>query len=347
VSPPRPVRVAVLGATGAVGTEMLRVLEQRKFPVASLRALASTRSAGRRLAVAGGEVAVEAVGPASFKDIDLALFSAGAAASRQWAPVAVRSGATVVDNSSAWRADPKVPLVVPEVNPRALDWHGGIIANPNCSTIQMVVALKPLHDAAKIRRVIVSTYQAVSGKSGRAMGELTEATRAVLDGKEPPAVLFPKPMAFNVSFDWPFAENAFTEEEMKMTRETVKIMEDSSIKVTATTARVPVYRGHAEAVYIETERRLSAAAARDLLRQAPGVVVVDDPAAKAWPTPREAEGQDAVFVGRVREDHAQDRALWLWVVSDNLLKGAALNAVQIGEILLAKGMFKPKQPLFV
>jgi len=347
MSSPRPVRVAILGATGAVGTEMLRVLEQRKFPVASLRLLASERSAGRRLAVAGGEVAVEAVGPASFQGIDLALFSAGAAASRQWAPVAVRSGATVVDHSSGWRTDPKVPLVVPEVNPRALEWHGGIIANPNCSTIQMVVALKPLHDAAKIRRVIVSTYQAVSGKSGRAMAELTEATRAVLDGQTPPAVLFPKPMAFNVSFDWPFAENGFTEEEMKMTKETVKIMEDTSIKVTATTARVPVYRGHAEAVYIETERRLSTAAAREILAKAPGVVVQDDPAAKDWPTPREAEGRGEVFVGRIREDHAQDRALWLWIVSDNLLKGAALNAVQIGEILLAKGMFKPKQPLFV
>lgn len=326
---------------------MLRVLEQRRFPVASLRALATERSAGRRLKFADGEVTVEAVGPASFQEIDLALFSAGASASKQWAPAAVRSGATVVDNSSAWRSDPKVPLVVPEVNPRALEWHGGLIANPNCSTIQMVVALKPLHDAAKIKRVIVSTYQAVSGKSGKAMLELAEATRAALDGKTPPAVLFPKPMCFNVSFDWPFAENGFTEEEMKMTKETVKIMEDNSIKVTATTARVPVFRGHAEAVYIETERRLSAAAARDLLAKAPGVVVQDDPAAKSWPTPLEAEGQDPVYVGRIREDHVQDRALWFWVVSDNLRKGAALNAVQIGEILLAKGMFKPKQPLFV
>ena len=347
MTPGRPVRVAVLGATGAVGTEMLRVLEQRRFPVASLRALATERSAGRRLKFADGEVTVEAVGPASFQEIDLALFSAGASASKQWAPAAVRSGATVVDNSSAWRSDPKVPLVVPEVNPRALEWHGGLIANPNCSTIQMVVALKPLHDAAKIKRVIVSTYQAVSGKSGKAMLELAEATRAALDGKTPPAVLFPKPMCFNVSFDWPFAENGFTEEEMKMTKETVKIMEDNSIKVTATTARVPVFRGHAEAVYIETERRLSAAAARDLLAKAPGVVVQDDPAAKSWPTPLEAEGQDPVYVGRIREDHVQDRALWFWVVSDNLRKGAALNAVQIGEILLAKGMFKPKQPLFV
>jgi aspartate-semialdehyde dehydrogenase len=341
-----PLTVAVLGASGAVGTEMVRVLEQRDFPVRSLKLLATERSAGKTVRFKGANLFVEAVGPGSFKGVDLALFSAGAGPSRQRAPEAVKAGATVVDNSSAWRTDPKVPLVVPEVNAGALEWHGGVIANPNCSTIQMVVALKPIHDAAKITRVIVSTYQAVSGKSGKAMAELTDAARAVLDGKEPPAVLFPKPMAFNVSFDWPFAENGFTEEEMKMTRETVKIMEDESIKVTATTARVPVYRGHSESVYIETAKKITAAEARELLRKAPGVEVVDDPALKMWPDPRTADGKDATYVGRIREDFSHPQALWMWVVSDNLRKGAALNAVQIAEVLMEKDLLKPKTPLY-
>jgi len=340
------ISVAVLGASGAVGTEMLRVLERRDFPVKSLKVLATERSAGKKVPFRGRDAVIEAVGPDSFKGIALAIFSAGAAASRMRAPEAVRAGAVVVDNSSAWRADPNVPLVVPEVNAGALAGHRGIIANPNCSTIQMVVALKPLHDTAGIRRVIVSTYQAVSGKSGKAMMELTAATKDALEGRTPRAELFPKTMAFNVSFDWPFAANGFTEEEMKMTAETVKIMGDPGIKLSATTARVPVYRGHAEAVYIETERKLTASRAREILSSAPGVTVVDDPAAKAWPTPRDAEGADATFVGRIREDHACDHGLWLWVVSDNLLKGAALNAVQIAEILLAKDLLRPKNPLF-
>jgi len=341
-----PLTVAVLGASGAVGNEMVRVLEQRDFPVRSLKLLATERSAGKVMRFKGSDVVVEAVGPNSFKGVELALFSAGAGPSRQRAPEAVKAGATVVDNSSAWRTDPKVPLVVPEVNARALEWHGGVIANPNCSTIQMVVALKPIHDAAKITRVIVSTYQAVSGKSGKAMNELTEATRAVLEGKEPPAVLFPKPMAFNVSFDWPFADNGFTEEEMKMARETTKIMEDDSIKVTATTARVPVYRGHSESVYIETAKKITAAEARELLRKAPGVEVVDDPTLKMWPDPRTAEGKDPVYVGRLRDDSSHPQALWMWVVADNLRKGAALNAVQIAEVLMAKNLLKSKTPLF-
>jgi len=342
----KDVALAVLGASGAVGSEMLRVLEQRNFPVKSLRALASERSAGKKVAFRGGEIVIEAVGPESFRGIDIAIFSAGAAASRARAPEAVRAGAVVIDNSSAWRADPNVPLVVPEVNAFALAGHRGIIANPNCSTIQMVVALKPLHDTARILRVIVSTYQAVSGKSGKAMLELTAATKDALEGRAPRAQLFPKTMAFNVSFDWPFAANGFTEEEMKMTTETAKIMGDPGIKLSATTARVPVYRGHAESVYIETEKKLTAARARELLSAAPGVVVVDDPAGKGWPTPRDAEGKDASFVGRIREDHACDRGLWLWVVSDNLLKGAALNAVQIAEILLAKNLLRTKNPLY-
>ncbi len=263
---PRPaLTVAVAGATGAVGTEMLKVLEERDFPVRTLRPLASERSVGRKVRFRGAEIPVEVLRPGSFKGADLALFSAGAGVSRTAAPDAVRSGCAVVDNSSAWRQDPKVPLVVPEVNSRALEKHGGLIANPNCSTIQMVVALKPLHDAVRVARVIVCTYQAVSGKSGRAMGELENATREALEGKRPRAELFPKTMAFNVSFDWPFAQNGFTEEEMKMTKETVKIMEDEKMLVTATTARVPVYRGHSEAVYVETERKLSAAKARELL----------------------------------------------------------------------------------
>jgi aspartate-semialdehyde dehydrogenase len=342
----KDVSVAILGASGAVGSEMLRVLEKRNFPVKSLLALASERSAGKKVAFRGREIIISAVGPESFRGIDIAIFSAGAAASRARAPEAVRAGAVVVDNSSAWRADPNVPLVVPEVNAQALEGHRGIIANPNCSTIQLVVALKPLHDAARITRVIVSTYQAVSGKSGKAMLELTAATKDALEGRPPKAELFPKTMAFNVSFDWPFAANGFTEEEMKMTTETVKIMGDPGIKLSATTARVPVYRGHAESIYIETEVKLTASHARELLAAAPGVTVVDDPAAKAWPTPRDAEGHDASFVGRIREDHSNDHGLWLWVVSDNLLKGAALNAVQIAEILLARGIVRTKNPLY-
>lgn len=342
----RQLAVAVLGATGAVGSEMIKVLEQRNFPVKSLKVLATERSAGRQVRFRGKTHTVEAVSKNSFAGIDLALFSAGGTASKQWAPEAVRSGAVVVDNSSAWRHHPQVPLVVPEVNAHALAAQQGLVANPNCSTIQMVVVLKPLHDMAAITRVIVCTYQAVSGKSGKAMGELTAASQAVLGGKQPVAEVFPKPMAFNVSFDWPFASNGFTEEEMKMTTETVKIMEDPSVKVTVTTARVPVYRGHAEAVYIETRKKLSAQQARDLLQRAPGIEVVDDPANQRWPVPREAEGKDSVYVGRIREDHAHDKALWLWIVSDNLRKGAALNAVQIAEILIAKDLLRPPQRLF-
>ncbi len=339
--------VAVVGATGAVGTEMLKVLERRKFPVGTIRPLASERSAGKKVMFNGAEVPVEVLGPNSFKDVDIALFSAGGTVSKQYAPVAVRAGTVVIDNSSAWRSDPRVPLVVPEVNAEAAAEHGGIIANPNCSTVQMVVALKPIHDAAKIKRVIVATYQAVSGKSGRAMRELEASTREVLDGKTPKAELFPKPMAFNVSFDWPFDEaTGFTEEELKMTRETVKIMGDPDIQVTATTARVPVYRGHSEAVYIETEKKITAAEARELLLRAPGIQVLDDPRHKVWPVPREAEGKDQTFVGRIREDFTHPSALWMWVVSDNLLKGAALNAVQIAEYLVAKDLIYPKQPLF-
>jgi aspartate-semialdehyde dehydrogenase len=341
-----PLTVAVAGATGAVGTEMLKVLKRRNFPVKEIRALASARSAGREVDFGGRKVPVQVLVPGCFAGVDLALFSAGGKASLAAAPDAVRSGCTVIDNSSAWRGHAEVPLVVPEVNAHALAAHRGIVANPNCSTIQMVMALKPLHDKARISRVIVSTYQAVSGKSGRAIAELSESSRDALAGKAPHAGLFPKPMAFNVSFDWPFAGNGFTEEEMKMTSETKKIMEDDSIAVTATTARVPVFRGHAEAVYIETQKKLTAEQAREILRSAPGIVVMDDPAAKEWPTPRETEGKDETFVGRVREDFTHERALWFWVVSDNLLKGAALNAVQIAEILAEKNLIKAKVPLF-
>jgi len=339
--------VAVVGATGAVGTEMLKTLERRKFPVGRIIPLASERSAGKTVKFAGADVPVQVLDPDSFAGVDFALFSAGGAVSRQYAPIAAKAGAVVIDNSSAWRQDDRVPLVVPEVNAEALEGHSGIIANPNCSTIQMVMALKPIHDAAKIKRVIVSTYQAVSGKSGRAMKELDETTRAVLNGQLPKAELFPKPMAFNVSFDWPFDEsNWFTEEEMKMTSETVKIMGDEGIKVTATTARVPVFRGHCEAIYIETEKKITAAEARDLLLRAPGIQVVDDPRHKIWPNPRDAEGKDQTFVGRIREDFTHPTAIWIWVVADNLLKGAALNAVQIAEYLVAKDHVYPEKVPF-
>jgi len=338
--------VAVAGATGAVGGEMIKVLRQRNFPVKALKPIASERSRGKTVSFGGNEIPVEVMGPEAFKGVDIALFSAGGGTSREWAPVAVRAGAVVIDNSSAWRRDPEVPLVVPEVNGDAILRHRGIIANPNCSTIQLVVVLKPIHDAARIKRVIVSTYQAVSGKSGRAMAELADSSRAILEGREAKPVLFPKPMGFNVSFDWPFENNGFTEEEMKMTRETVKIMEDDSIKLTATTARVPVFRGHAESVWLETAAKISADKVRELLRKAPGVEVLDDPAAGAWPTPREAEGKDASYVGRIRDDFSAPNALWMWVVSDNLLKGAALNAVQIAEILVERDLLRPAQLLF-
>jgi aspartate-semialdehyde dehydrogenase len=327
--------VAVVGATGAVGNEMIAVLEERDFPVETLRLFASERSEGVRLNFKGEEIPVETLKEDSFKGIDIALFSAGAERSRIWAPVAAKSGCVVIDNSSQWRMDPEVPLVVPEVNPHDLKWHKGIIANPNCSTIQMVVALKPIHDVAKIKRVVVTTFQSVSGTGKKAMDELLQQTVALLNFKDIEIKVYPHQIAFNVlpHID-KFLDNAYTKEEMKMVLETQKIMGDPSIKVTATTVRVPVFRGHSESVNIETERKLSAQQVRELLSKAPGVIVIDNPEKNEYPLPIYASGKDEVFVGRIREDESIPNGINMWVVSDNLRKGAALNAVQIAEELI-------------
>jgi aspartate-semialdehyde dehydrogenase len=327
--------VAVVGATGAVGREMLRVLEQRRFPVKRLVPLASKRSAGTKMPFAGADVAVVELTPASFQGVDVALFSAGASVSREFGPIAASAGAVVIDNSSAWRMDPEVPLVVPEVNMEAASKRPrGIIANPNCATIQMVVALKPLHDAARIKHVVVSTYQATSGKGHAAVTELLAQTRAKLDGITLAPSVFPGPIAFNVLCDWKAGEDDYSEEETKMVQETKKIMGDAAMGVSPTTVRVPVINGHSEALHVQFARPMSAEEARGLLRNAPGVVLIEGPYAPGKnPQPVEASGKDAVFVGRVRADLAVPGAINLFVVSDNLRKGAALNAVQIAERL--------------
>jgi aspartate-semialdehyde dehydrogenase len=326
--------VAVVGATGAVGTEMIEVLEERKFPVKRLVPLASTRSAGGTVTFEGNEVPIEVLTKDSFAGVDIALFSAGAELSREFAPIAVKAGAVVIDNSAAWRMTPEVPLVVPEVNAHDIQRHKGIIANPNCSTIQMVVALKPLHDEARIKRIVVTTFQSVSGTGKDAMDELMAECQDLLSFKSASPKVYPYQIAFNClpQID-DFLPSGYTKEEMKMVHETRKIMGDQSIHVTATTVRVPVYVGHSEAVNIETERKLSANEARAILSTAPGVLLYDDPAHKIYPMPLEVAGKDEVYVGRVREDESIANGLNLWVVADNLRKGAALNAVQIAEHL--------------
>lgn len=327
--------VAIVGATGAVGTEMIEVLEERKFPVSRLVPLASTRSAGGMVTFNGNEVPIEVLTKDSFVGMDIALFSAGADLSREFAPIAVKAGAVVIDNSAAWRMTPEVPLVVPEVNAHDIQGHKGIIANPNCSTIQMVVALKPLHDEARIKRIVVTTFQSVSGTGKEAMDELMEQCQDLLSFKQTNPKVYPHQIAFNClpQID-DFLPSGYTKEEMKMVHETRKIMGDQSIHVTATTVRVPVYVGHSEAINIETERKLSVNEARAILSTAPGVLLYDDPAHKIYPMPLEVAGKDEVYVGRIREDESIANGLNLWVVADNLRKGAALNAVQIAEHLI-------------
>ncbi|WP_243313281.1 aspartate-semialdehyde dehydrogenase [Fundidesulfovibrio agrisoli] len=333
--------VAVAGATGAVGREMLKTLEDRNFPATEVRALASSRSAGTTVPFKDGELTVAEMTEKSFEGVDLALFSAGGSTSKKFAPHAVKSGCVVVDNSSAWRMDPKVPLVVPEVNPGDVDWHTGIIANPNCSTIQMVVAMKPLHDLFTIKRVVVSTYQAVSGTGQKAITELETQVRQMFNGIDPEVKVYPHQIAFNClpQIDV-FSEGDYTYEEIKMIKETAKIMGDDSIKVTATTVRVPVFYGHSESVNLEFEKPVTAAQARAALAAAPGVQVYDNPAEKMYPMPIMAAGEDEVFVGRIRQDNTVENGLNMWIVADNIRKGAALNAVQIAELLLAKGKLR-------
>jgi len=329
--------VAVVGATGAVGNEMITTLEERDFPVKSLRLFASERSEGKAMKFRSTEVPVETLKENSFEGIDIALFSAGAERSKLWAPVAVRSGCVVIDNSSQWRMDPEVPLVVPEVNPGDLKWHKGIIANPNCSTIQMVVVLKPIHDVAKIKRVVVTTFQSVSGTGQNAMDELLLQTTDLLNFREAKCNVYPYQIAFNVlpHID-KFLENDYTKEEMKMVNETRKILGDNSIRITATTVRVPVFRGHSESVNIETEKKLNANEVRAILSNAPGVLVFDAPHKNVYPLPIDVAGKDETYVGRIREDESIEKGINMWIVADNLRKGAALNAVQIAERLIER-----------
>jgi aspartate-semialdehyde dehydrogenase len=329
--------VAVAGATGAVGNQMIQCLEERNFPINQIRFLASARSVGKTLPYKGRQIPVEEMKEGSFQGMDIALFSAGASTSLKFAPQAVEAGCVVIDNSSAYRMDPQIPLVVPECNPQRIPAGPGIIANPNCSTIQMVVALKPIHDQARIRRVIVSTYQAVSGTGQKAIFELKNQIVDLLNGKDPQIAVYPYQIAYNClpQIDV-FLDNDYTKEEMKMVNETRKILEDETIRVMATTVRVPVFYGHSEAVTIETEKKITPAEVKDLLRNAPGVVLCDDPASKTYPLPLMAQGRDEVFVGRIREDISHDRGIAMWVVADNIRKGAATNAVQIAEIW-AKG----------
>ena len=327
--------VSVVGATGAVGNEMVATLEERNFPVEKLRLFASERSEGKTLQFEGSDIPVETLKEDSFRGIDIALFSAGAERSKIWAPIAAQSGCVVVDNSSQWRMDPTVPLVVPEVNSHDLKWHKGIIANPNCSTIQMVVVLKPIHDVARIKRVVVTTFQSVSGTGKKAMDELLQQTTDLLNFREVKCNVYPHQIAFNcLPHIDKFLENGYTKEEMKMVNETKKIMGDDSIRLTATTVRVPVFRGHSESINIETEKKLSADEARGVLSAAAGIVVFDAPEKNVYPLAIQVAGKDETYVGRIREDESIQNGLNLWIVADNLRKGAALNAVQIAEKLL-------------
>ena len=337
--------VAILGATGAVGQEFLNLIEERNFPFAELKMLASKRSAGKKIQFMGKEYTVEEATEDSFKGVDIALF-AGGAASKTFAPAAVKAGAVVIDNSSAFRMDPEVPLVVPEVNPEAIANHKGIIANPNCSTIIMVMALKPLYNVSKIKRVVVSTYQAVSGGGKEAMAELEEQVKAINEGRPVVANILPGAslakhyqIAFNLipQIDV-FKDNLYTKEEMKMIDETKKIMSDDSMRITATTIRVPVYRSHAESVNVEFEDEISVEKAREVLAAFPGVTLTDNPDVQIYPMPLETSGKNDVEVGRIRKDYSIDNALNFWVCGDQIRKGAALNALQIAEYMIKNEM---------
>ena len=331
--------VAVLGATGMVGKVMMKVLEERKFPVDRFLPLASTRTAGTKVTFKGKKYTVEEAKASSFDGIDIGLFSAGASISEKLAPEAAKRGAVVIDNTSFFRMDPNVPLVVPEVNAYDLKWHKGIIANPNCSTAQMVLALKPIHDVAKIKRIVVSTYQSTSGWGKEAVEELFTQTKDVLAGKKAKVKILPKQIAFNVvpQID-SFTSNGYTKEEMKMVNETKKIMGDPNIRVTATTVRVPVVIGHSESVNIETEKKLTVEQVRELLSNFPTVKVMDDPSKGVYPTPIMCVDSDYTYIGRIREDISIPNGIELWIVSDNLRRGAATNAVLIAERMIEEGL---------
>ena len=338
----REYRVAIAGATGLVGQEFIKVLEQRNFPMASIRLLASDRSAGKKLFVTHQEIEVKETVPESFKGIDIALFSAGTETSRHFSPIAAQSGAVVIDNSSAFRMHPEVPLVVPEVNPEDIKRHKGIIANPNCSTIQMVVALYPLHKVNPIKRIVVDTYQAVSGTGSAAIEELTTQAKQVLEGQSTIPHVYPHQIAFNVLPEIDvFLDNGYTKEEWKLVEETRKIMHADDIAISATCVRVPVFTGHSEAIHVEFSRPMSPDEARRILAQAPGVKLLDDPTISLYPQPWSSAGSDEVFVGRIRRDASHSNGLTMWVVTDNLRKGAALNAVQIAEEMIKREWIHP------
>lgn len=328
-------RVAVLGATGAVGTELLELLEKRNFPLADLKLLASERSAGKKLAFKGENLLVEAVNEAALENVDLVLASAGGSISKIWASKAVEKGAVVIDNSSAFRMNPEVPLIVPEVNPQAAINHKGIIANPNCTTILMSVGIFPLHRVKPIKRIVVATYQSASGAGARAMSEVKNQTLDILAGKEPVTEVFPYPLAFNLfPHNSPLNSAGYCEEEMKMVNETRKIFNDSKIKITATCVRVPVLRAHSEAINLEFETPFNIEEAREILSKSPGVKLVENWQKNYFPMPIEATGQDEVLVGRIRQDISHECGLELWLCGDQIRKGAALNAVQIAELLV-------------
>jgi len=331
--------IAVAGATGVVGKEILSILEERKFPIGEIRLLASERSAGGKVRFRGKDEVVRLLEKETFEGIDIGLFSPGASVSAIYAPKAAKAGCVVVDNTSQFRMDPDVPLVVPEVNPEAIGEYKkkNIIANPNCSTIQMVVALKPIHDKFKIKRIVVSTYQSVSGAGREAMDELSDQVRAIFNMKPAAKKIFPHQIAFNcVPQIDKFLPNGYTKEEMKMVNETKKIMGDDSIKVTATTVRVPVFIGHSECVNVETEKKISAEEVKAILKKAPGIKLVDDPDKGLYPTPLNCAGIDETLVGRIRQDDTVPNGINMWIVADNIRKGAALNAVQIAEVLIKK-----------
>ena len=336
------VRVAILGATGAVGTELLELLETRQFPVEDLKLLASPRSAGKTLNFRGKSLEVEAVNENSFKNIDLVLASAGGSSSKAWAKTIVESGAVMIDNSSAFRMDSSVPLVVPEINPEAAEQHQGIIANPNCTTILLGIAVYPLHQVQPIKRMVIATYQSASGAGAMAMEEVKHQAKAILSGEPPKAEILPYPLAFNLfPHNSPLTDSGYCEEELKMINETRKIFNNSTIQITATCVRVPVLRAHSEAVNLEFDSPFSVAQARDILSQAPGIKLVEDWQSNYFPMPIDATGKDEVLVGRIRQDLSHPCGLELWLCGDQIRKGAALNAVQIAELLVQKNLLRP------
>ncbi|OKH28484.1 aspartate-semialdehyde dehydrogenase [Chroogloeocystis siderophila] len=335
-------RIAILGATGAVGAELLDLLASRNFPVASLKLLASPRSAGKSLPFQGENIVVEAVSDRAFDNVDIVLASAGGSTAKAWAAKAVAAGAVVIDNSSAFRMEPHVPLVVPEVNPQAAARHQGIIANPNCTTILMTVAVWPLHQVKRVQRIVAATYQSASGAGARAMEEVKIQAQAILNGETPVAEILPYPLAFNLfPHNSPLNDLGYCEEEMKMVNETRKIFNDQNIRVTATCVRVPVLRAHSEAINLEFETPMSVQEAKEILQNAPGVQIIEDWQANHFPMPIEATGRDPVLVGRIRQDISHPHGLEIWLCGDQIRKGAALNAVQIAEVLIEKNWLQP------